>query len=129
MATGDDIVVTEFMLRCGNSRCSHRCHAVCAHLQGSQDEEGEHHICSTSEPLQQRMDNAQLFDYILPSANALQLPGCVETLPALVAQGKHLHVWTVDDSDTVARIAGANVAVSSVVTNVPAVIAPHCFGK
>jgi hypothetical protein len=66
----------------------------------------------------------------MPSAKALRLPGCVDVIPLLAARHVKVMVWIVDSETQLAELASSEFSqlVSSVITNAPFVIAPHCSG-
>ena len=96
-------------------------------VQGRQDDPGQHQVCNHNIPLDARLTNAAVYTYVMPSYKSLQLPGCVDALPALAEQGKRVLVWIIDTPRQLDALQSLSYEYATgAISNAPFVIAPHC---
>jgi hypothetical protein len=101
-----------------------------------QDTAGEHGLCDGATSIETRVQRLGLYNIIMPSILASDLPGCRQIMPYIGQSGKAARpasmvmAWMVDAPsavDDTRRHYGSTV--THVITNAPATIAPHCFSE
>ena len=97
--------------------------------QGPQDTPGSHGLCDGKVGMLQRLHTiVRLYNVVMPSVKALDLPGCAGVLSALAADDRlAVMAWMVDDEAVMADVgARATARASPVISTVPLLLAPQC---